>query len=86
MLQIPAVGEGGTNSTGRPSWASQGAQILKNLPFKAGDTGDAGLIQGWGDPLEKDVETHSSVLAWIIPWTEEPGRLQFMGLQRVRYD
>ena len=38
---------------------------------------------GWEDPLEKDMATHSSTLAWKIPWTEEPGRLQPMGLQRV---
>ena len=36
---------------------------------------------GWEDPLEKDTATHSSILAWRIPWTEEPGRLQSMGLQ-----
>ena len=38
---------------------------------------------GWEDPLEKEVATHSSILAWNIPWTEEPGGLQSMGLQRV---
>ena len=38
---------------------------------------------GWEDPLEKEMATHSSTLAWKIPWTEEPGRLQSMGLQRV---
>ena len=38
------------------------------------------------DPLEEDMATHSSILAWRIPWTEEPGGLQSMGLQRVRYD
>ena len=38
---------------------------------------------GWEDPLEKEVATHSSVLAWEIPWTEEPGGLQSMGSQRV---
>ena len=38
------------------------------------------------DPLEKGMPTHSSFLAWRIPWTEEPGRLQSMGLQRVRHD
>ena len=37
---------------------------------------------GWEDPLEKEVETHSSILAWEIPWTEEPGALQSMGLQK----
>ena len=42
-----------------------------------------GLIPGWEDPLEKQMETHSSILAWKIPWTEEPGGLQSMGLQRV---
>ena len=38
------------------------------------------------DPLEKDMATHSSILAWRIPWTEEPGRLQSIGSQRVRHD
>ena len=40
----------------------------------------------WEDPLERGMATHSSILAWRIPWTEEPGRLQSMGLQRVRND
>ena len=44
---------------------------------------DPGLIPGWEDPLEKGMATHSSILAWRIPWTEEPGHLQSMGLQRV---
>ena len=41
---------------------------------------------GWEDPLEKEMATHSSTLAWKNPWTEEPGRLQSMELQRVRHD
>ena len=41
---------------------------------------------GWEDLLEKEMATHSSVLAWKIPWTEEPGRLQSMGSQKVRHD
>ena len=41
---------------------------------------------GWEDPLEKEVATHSSILAWKIPWMEEPGGLQSMGLQRVKHD
>ena len=41
---------------------------------------------GWEDPLEKEMEAHSSILAWKIPWTVEPGRLQSMGLQRIRHD
>ena len=41
---------------------------------------------GWEDPLEKDMATHSNILAWKIPWTEEPGKLQTMGLRRVGHD
>ena len=46
------------------------------------------LVQslGWEDPLEKEMATHTSILAWKIPWMEEPGRLQSMGLQRVGHD
>ena len=49
-------------------------------------TGDAGSVLGQEDPLEKEMAAHSSILAWEIPWTEEPGRLQSMGSQRVRQD
>ena len=41
---------------------------------------------GWEDPPEKEMAIHSSTVAWKIPWTEEPGRLQSMGLQRVGHD
>ena len=41
---------------------------------------------GWEDPLEKEMATHSSITAWIIPWTEEPGRLQSMGSYRVGHN
>ena len=41
---------------------------------------------GWEDPLEKEMATHFSILAWRIPWTEEPGGLQTVGSQRVRYN
>ena len=46
------------------------------------------LVQslGWEDLLEKEMATYSNILAWKIPWTEEPGRLQFMGSQRVRHN
>ena len=61
-------------------WASLVAQMVKNLP----------AVQeiwvpslGREDPLEKEMATHSSIFAWIIPWTEEPGKLQSMGSQRV---
>ena len=53
-------------------------QIVKNLPTKQ-ETQVPSL--GWEDPLEKEMATHSSVLAWRIPWTEEPDELQSMGLQ-----
>ena len=58
-------------------------QTVKNLPTK-GDT----QVQSVGqeDPLEKGMATHSSVLAWRIPWTEKPGGLQSMGSQRVGHD
>ena len=55
----------------------------KESACHAGDTVES---LGWGDPLEKDMTTYSSVLAWRIPWTEEPGRLQSMGSQRVGHD
>ena len=54
--------------------------MVKNLPFNTGDARDAGL--GWEDPLEKEMATHSSILACEIPWMEEPGGLQYIGLQR----
>ena len=50
------------------------------------NAGDPGSIPGWEDPLEKGKATYSSILAWEIPWTEEPGGLQPMELQRVRHD
>ena len=53
----------------------------------AGNSGDAGSILGSGRfPPEKAIATHSSILAWEISWTEEPGRLQSMGSQGVRHD
>ena len=63
--------------------ASQVAQMVKNPSANARD---AALIPGLGDPLEEEMATHSSILDWEIPWTEEPGRLQSMGLQRVGHD
>ena len=58
-------------------------QMVKNLPAMQ-ETWVQFL--GWEDPLEKEMATHSSVLAWRIPWTEEPGGLQSMGLQRGGLD
>ena len=50
------------------------------------NVGDLGLIPGLGRSLEKGMATHSSILVWKIPWTEEPGGPQSMELQRVRHD
>ena len=61
-------------------WASLVAQMVKNLPA-IWETWVQSL--GWEDPLEEGMATHSSILAWRIPWTEEPGGLQSMGLHRV---
>ena len=60
-----------------------GGSVVKNPPAK---TGDMGLIPGWEGSLEKEMATFSSILACEIPWTEEPGQLQSMGLQRVRHN
>ena len=59
------------------------AQTVKRLPAMRGT-----WVQSLGqkDPLEKEMATHSSTLTWKIPWTEEPGRLQSMGSQRVGHD
>ena len=68
-----------------PLWrrASLVAWMVKNLPtmwqIQVGSLGQE-------DPLEKGMATHSNILAWRIPWTEESGRLQFLGLQKVRHD
>ena len=59
------------------------AQMVKRLPAMQ-ETWVRSL--GREDPLQEEMATHSSILAWRIPWTEEPGRLQSMGLQRVGHD
>ena len=64
-------------------WASLVAPMVKNLPAMQ-ETQVQSL--GQEDPLEKEMAIHSSTIAWKIPWTEEPGRLQSMGLQTVRCD
>ena len=61
-------------------------QLVKNPLANAGDTRDMVQSLGWEDPLEKEMATCSIILAWKIPWTEEPGGLQSMGSQRIRYD
>ena len=58
-------------------------QMVKNLPAMW-ETWVQSLV--WEDPLEKGMATHSSILAWRVPWAEEPGGLQSMGLQRVGHN
>ena len=65
---------------GTYSWASLVARLVKNLPTVQETRVQS---QDWEDPLEKKMATHSSILAWKISWTEEPGGLQSMVLQRV---
>ena len=64
-------------------WASLVAQTVKRLSAMQ-ETQVRSL--GWEDPLEKEMATHSSTLDWKSPWTEEPGRIQFVGLKGVRHD
>ena len=70
-----------------PGWVticySQVVLLVKNAPSNVLGVRDVVLSPGWEDPLEKEMATHSSILAWRIPLTEEPDRLQSIGLQRV---
>ena len=60
-----------------------GGSVVKNMPTMQ----EAGIQSlGWQDPLEKEMASHSSILVWEISWTEETGRLQSMGSQRVGHD
>ena len=65
---------------------SQGFPGGSDRKASACNAGDPGSILCPEDPLEKEMATHSSILAWKIPWSEEPDRLQSLGLQRVRHD
>ena len=62
------------------------AAVAKNPPDNAGDVKVAGSIPGSGRSLEKEMATHSNVLAWEILWTEEPDGLESMGLHRAEHD
>ena len=82
LSSIPRSGRSSGEGIGYPlqySWVSLVAQLVKNLPAKQ-ETQVQSL--GQEDPLEKEMATHSSTLAWKIPWTEESGGLQSMRLQR----
>ena len=60
--------------------------VVKNLPASAREKGNTGLISGSEEPLEEEMATRSSILAWEIPWTGEPGGLLSMGSHRVGHD
>jgi len=60
--------------------------VINNPPANAGDIRDADSVPGSGDPLEEGTAADSSILAWRIPWTEEPGGLQSIGSQKVRHN
>ena len=60
--------------------------VVKNPSVNAGDIRDTGSSLGWEDSLEMGMATYSSILAWKIPWTEEPGGLQSMRSQRIGPD
>ena len=68
------------------TWASQVGLVVKNPPANAGDKDMLVRVLGWDDLLEEGMATHSGILAWKIPWTEEPGGLWFVGSQRVGHD
>ena len=86
MQETSGTGRSAGDGIGYPlqySWASLVTQTVKNPPAMW-EIWVQSL--GWEDPLEKGMATHSSILAWRIPWTEEPGGLQFMESQRVGHD
>ena len=64
----------------------QVALVIRNPSANAGDARDADSTPGWEDPLEEGMETCSSILAWRIPWREEPGGPQSIGSPRVGHD
>ena len=69
------------------TWGFTGVTVVKkNSPSNAGDIRDTGLIPGQKYPLEKEMAPHSNIPAWEIPWTEEPGRLQYMGSQSIGHN
>ena len=83
---IPGLERSPREGIGYPlqySWASLVAQMVENLPAMRETWVQS---KGWEDPLEEGMATHSSILAWRIPWTEEPGELQCLWSQRVGHN
>ena len=83
---LPGKSHGQRSLVGYSLWARKELDTTERLHFhfsaQRTSVGDLGLIPGSGSSLEKEMATHSSTLAWKIPWTKEPGRLQSMGSQR----
>ena len=83
VLGVAVADKDAVGSLSQASWASLVAQKVKNLPSVEENQVRS---QGEEDPLEKGMASHCSILAWRIPWTEEPGSLQFTGLQKIGHD
>ena len=81
MTEPLTPSQGSTLIKGFPDFS-----VVKNPPANGGDVKDMGVIPGQEDPLGEGTETHSSILAWRIPGTGEPGGLPSMGSHRVRHD
>ena len=83
FLTSPALQEGSLLLSKEALKGFPGGSAVKNLPAKQ-ETQVQSL--GWEDPLEKEIAIHSSILAWEIPWPEEPGGLQSLGSKRIGRD
>ena len=83
VLGVAVADKDAVGSLWQASWASLVAQKVKNLPSVEENQVRS---QGEEDPLEKGMASHCNILAWRIPWTEEPGSLQFTGLQKIGHD
>ena len=82
---LPGKSHGQRSLVGYSPWGRKESDTTEQLHFHFHNVGDLGLLLGREEPLEKEMATHSSTLAWKIPWREDPGRLHFMGSQRVRH-
>ena len=86
LIEINKVNKGRKNYVLILRRASQEAQWVKNLPAMQKMQEMQVQSLGWEDPPDQGMATHSSILAWTIPWTEEPDGLQSIGLQKAEHD
>ena len=82
MLNVSETKKNGINVTSGTSAGFSSGSVVKTQPAMQ-ETREV-RFEHWEDPLEEEMETHSSILAWKIPWTEEPGRLQSTGVSKSR--